>query len=239
MIVAIMQPYFFPYIGYFQLMKAVNRFVFYDDAQYMKGGWVNRNRILRNGSPRWWTLPIVRDDFRLAINQRFYGHGPETVQSMMDKLATSYRGAPYYAETHTEVKRLLEHAESRVSAYNQWHLERLARGLGVKCEFHLSSQLGIDDALTGQERVLAICERLGATDYVNSFGGQALYDASAFADRGVSLRFIQSLPGEYAQFGGAFVPYLSIVDTLMFNRGEALASQLDAYRLFTPAGCVQ
>nr|WP_199045319.1 WbqC family protein [Dyella sp. ASV24] len=234
MIVAIMQPYFFPYIGYFQLMKAVDRFVFYDDAQYMKGGWLNRNRILAKGAPCWWTLPVVRDDFRLPINQRFYAKDADSVGSMMNKLREAYRHAPYYAKVSAEVELFLEYSESRVSTYNQWHLDRLARSLGIECEFYLSSQLGIDGALRGQERVLAICDHLGATGYVNSFGGQKLYNPDAFAARGVTLRFIQSLPKAYDQFDNSFVPYLSIVDVLMFNRRTKVSSLFEEYRLFSP-----
>jgi hypothetical protein len=215
--VAIMQPYFFPYIGYFQLMDAVDLFVFYDDAQFMKGGWVNRNRILRDGAPAWWTYPIVREDYRLTIRERRYDRSDAQLQSLAGKLEGAYRRAPHYADTMPVIQAHLAHDDDRVSSFNQAHLAGLASMLGITCKVAVSSDIEHDDSLTGQARVLELCKRTGATHYINAIGGQSLYDPAAFEAEGIALSFVQPGAVAYPQFDAAPVPYLSIVDVLMFN----------------------
>lgn len=226
-----MQPYFFPYIGYFQLMHAVDVFVFYDEAQYMKGGWVNRNRILREGAPAWWTFPIVRDDFRLPIAERFYSGDAAEGQRLLDKLENAYRRAPGFAATRTLLARHLHAGERRVAAFNRAHLEEIARLLGLHCRFFASSEIEHDRSLKGQARVLELCHRLGARRYINAIGGRELYDAEAFARAGIELALVQSTPALYTQFGQPHVPFLSIVDVLMFNAPEQAQALTTHYRL--------
>ena len=215
--VAIMQPYFFPYIGYFQLMDAVDTFVFYDDAQFMKGGWVNRNRILHKGEAAWWTYPIVREDFRLTIRERRYGKSGAQLESMKGKLEGAYRRAPRSPASCPRSAAHLAHDDDHVSGFNQAHLEGLASLLGIDCRFATSSEIDHDRTLSGQARVIEICRQLGATQYFNAIGGVALYDPKAFADAGIELSFVQPGPVSYPQFDDPHVPYLSIVDVLMFN----------------------
>jgi hypothetical protein len=229
--VAIMQPYFFPYIGYFQLMKSVQRFVFYDDAQFMKGGWVNRNRILYEGQPRWWTYPVVHDDYRLPISGRRYRRSHENDQSLLGKLDGAYRNAPHHADIRGLVQDSLPADEDVVSSLNQHQLTVLSRRLGITCEFHRSSDLAVDDALTAEQRVIAICRQLGATRYINSAGGMSLYQRASFEAAGIELAFLQPRPRPYAQLGQAYVPSLSIVDVLMFNPVDAARAMLDDHDL--------
>jgi hypothetical protein len=235
MIVAIMQPYFFPYIGYFQLMKAVDCFVFYDDAQYIKGGWVNRNRILRDGCAAWWTFPIDRDDYRLPIHQRRYARSPDQVRSLVGKLSGAYRDAPHVASTLALAADYLDDDHAVVSTFNQAHLADIARRLDIRCEFLVSSQLEQDRALAGEARVIDLCRRLGATRYLNSMGGSGLYDAAAFASAGIELGFVQPATTDYPQLGQPHVPFLSIIDVLMFNSVEQLRAMLDRYAIVQPA----
>lgn len=215
--VAIMQPYFFPYIGYFQLMDAVDTFVFYDDAQFMKGGWVNRNRILHKGEAAWWTYPIVREDFRLTIRERRYGKSDAQLASLKGKLEGAYRRAPCFTDTMPVIAAHLAHDDDHVSRFNQAHLEGLAGWLGIDCRFATSSAIAHDRTLSGQARVIELCRQLGATQYFNAIGGLALYDPKAFADAGIELSFVEPGPVSYPQFDAPHVPFLSIVDVLMFN----------------------
>jgi hypothetical protein len=231
MIVAIMQPYFFPYIGYFQLMKAVDCFVFYDDAQYMKGGWINRNRILQNGAAAWWTFPIERDDFRLPIDQRRYARSPERTRSLLGKLDGAYREAPHFASTRALTADYFNDSHSVVSAFNQMHLADIARRLDIRCEFLLSSQLDQDSALGGEARVIDLCRGLGATHYLNAMGGTALYNAATFARAGIELGFVQPAMTDYPQLGRPHVPFLSIIDVLMFNPIERVRAMLDRHAI--------
>ncbi|MFY2763366.1 WbqC family protein [Arenimonas sp. MALMAid1274] len=232
--VAVMQPYFFPYIGYFQLMHAVDCFVFYDDAQYMKGGWVNRNRILLDGAPRWWTYAVAHDDYRLPIASRRYDRSPSRDRSLLDKLQTSYRHAPHYAAAMATVAGALEGDEARVSALNEQLLRRTAAGLDIGCRFVRSSEVVQDRSLSGEARVIELCRRLGATQYINAIGGRALYHQNEFALAGLELAFLQPRPLAYAQFDHAHVPFLSIVDVLMFNPPTGARAMLGAFDIVAP-----
>lgn len=227
MIVAIMQPYFFPYIGYFQLMASVDCFIFYDDAQYIKGGWVNRNRILRNGEPAWWTFPIVRDNYLLPIRQRQYARSPEQVNSLLGKLEAAYRKAPHFHSLYRLANDYLRADDATVSSFNYVHLTEIARRLGIGCDFLVSSQFEQDRSLTGQARVIDICRRVGATRYLNSSGGTGLYDATTFAHANIELGFMQPSITNYLQMNEPHVPFLSIVDVLMFNSIEQACAMID------------
>lgn len=212
-----MQPYFFPYIGYFQLMDAVDLFIFYDDAQYMKGGWINRNRILLNGEPVWWTYPIVRDSYRLPIRLRRYGRSDLQIKSLIGKLVGAYRHAPQFGKAISNISEYLAYEDESVSRFNQAHLIGLAETLGIACRFVASSEIEHDNSLTGQARVIDLCKRVGATHYFNAIGGRSLYDSAAFERAEIDLAFVQPGNVSYSQFNATPVPYLSIVDILMFN----------------------
>ncbi len=234
MIVAIMQPYFFPYIGYFQLMRAVDRFVFYDDAQYMKGGWVNRNRILQHGDAAWWTFPIVRDDYRRPIRERRYATSPGQVRSLLGKLDGAYREAPHFAATRALAAGYLDADDISVSGFNMHHLTGIARTLDIPCEVLASSRVEHDRSLSGQARVIDLCRRLGATHYVNAIGGVGLYDAAAFERAGIELQFLRPATTTYPQLGEPHVPFLSILDVLMFNSRDQARHLLSQHELLAP-----
>nr|WP_255492298.1 WbqC family protein [Luteimonas sp. MC1825] len=230
-----MQPYFFPYIGYFQLMKAVDCFVFYDDAQYMKGGWVNRNRILHDGAPAWWTHPVERNDYRLPIRERRYARSAARTSALVAKLDGAYRAAPFFGPIVAMAVDYLESGPDTVSSFNQAHLEGIARGLGIDCAFVPSSQLDYDRELDAQSRVIDLCRRLGASTYLNATGGSGLYDADAFARAGLELGFVHPRVTSYPQLGRPHVPFLSIIDVLMFNSPEQATAMLGGYDVVRPA----
>jgi hypothetical protein len=234
--VALMQPYFFPYLGYFQLMHAVDCFVFYDDAQFMKGGWVNRNRLLVNGRPGWWTFPVAHASHRLPISGRAYCNSPSQASRLIAQVENAYRLAPHFGSMFPRIAGYLDSPQSSVAAFNQWHLELLARDMGLPCRFLASSELVPDMTSGGQAKVIEICRVLGATHYVNSQGGRALYDADAFADAGLQLGFLHPRPEPYPQFEQPHVPSLSIVDALMFNDPEQMRQLLRQYDVSEPTG---
>ena len=236
MVITIMQPYFFPYIGYFQLMAAVDCFVFYDDAQYMKGGWINRNRILRNGSPAWWTFPVVHDDYRLPINQRCYSRNSDQIRSLLSKIEGAYADAPYYRIVFPLLTELLNSNNENVASYNICVLERLARHLGIKCNFLLASSFQESAALQAQSRVIEIGRHLGASKFINPIGGLELYENTHFADIGIELSFLKTRPTTYPQFGSTHLPFLSIVDVMMFNSQNQIIELLQEYDLQRPTG---
>ncbi len=227
MIAAIMQPYFFPYIGYFQLMRQVDCFVFYDDVNYIKRGWVNRNRILLNGQAAWLTLPVARASQNRLISESHYLLDQASVASVLGKIRSAYLKAPYYQEVESLISPLFASAPTRVSEFNALHLQALARALGLPCEFRFSSRIEHDRSAGGQQRILEICQRLGAGRYVNPVGGQHLYDAGLFAAAGIELSFFEPQIRAYPQFDAPHVGQLSVIDALMFLGLEGTAELLE------------
>jgi hypothetical protein len=229
--VSIMQPYLFPHIGYFQLMASADVFVVHDDVQYIKSGWINRNRILSNGEPRWVTLPVAAAAHRLNINQRRYARGSERPRQFLRRLEAAYHAAPNSAEVLALVSALLFHEDRNVAAFNTHALRGIAEAIGITTPLVVSSEMTKDGSLKGEARVIAMCEVLGAETYVNPIGGTALYHQACFAEHGLELAFLQSDPRAYQQFGPVSVPGLSIIDVLMFNDAATVREMLEEFTL--------
>ena len=229
MIVGIMQPYFFPYIGYFQLMRAVDCFVFHDDVQYIKGGWINRNRILVNEQASWLTLPVEKASHDFAINSRRYQLENKVTLSIQRQVAGAYKNSPLFPEVEELMTEFLSFDDANVAEFNRNHLIGLAETLGLSCQFVRSSDIEKNHKLKGQDRVIDICRSLGATHYINPIGGIDLYAERDFANAGMQLRFLKARPTTYTQFGGAHVPFLSIIDVLAFNSLQEIIPLLSNY----------
>jgi WbqC-like protein len=230
--VGIMQPYLFPYIGYFQLVAMVDTFVVHDDVQYIKGGWINRNRILVHGQPRYVTLPVRRGPSSLAINERVFADAFEADKGkVLRRIEDTYRKAPHFEAVLPLIMECLASTERNVSAFVVQALQACCRYLKIETPFVLSSDTVRFDDLKGQDRVLEINAFLGATHYINTIGGTELYDRDRFMRRGLKLSFLRLRPIAYRQFGGEYVENLSIVDVMMFNSVEQIASLLQEYDL--------
>lgn len=229
MIAAIMQPYFFPYIGYFQLMHAVDVFVVYDDVQYMKGGWINRNRISTNGRPQWLTLPIVKASLVDTINRRHYVLDSYGKAAIKRRLSVSYRDAPCKDAVLPFLTDMIDFSESNVAIYNTHLLSKIAQSLDIDCRIVASSALQKPPESKGQERVIDICRQVGANVYINPIGGRELYNATTFAGADIDLSFLQtSVPPVRVADGDT---HLSIIDTLL-NRGiDGTRALLDDFQL--------
>lgn len=214
--VAIMQPYFLPYIGYFQLMQSCEIFVLYDNVKYTKRGWINRNRFLLNGSDSMFSLPLAKGSDALEIRQRQLAESFEP-KKIMSQFEGAYRKAPYYKQVKPYLTEIINHPAVDLFGYLLHSIKIVARLLDIRCDLVVSSTLDIDHTLRCEDKVLAICEQLGTTTYINSIGGKDLYDPMSFEARGIDLRFLHSRSLVYPQYGQPFVPNLSIVDVLMFN----------------------
>jgi len=223
--VGIMQPYFLPYIGYFQLIAAVDLFIVYDDVKYTKKGWINRNRMLVNGRDAIFSLPLKHASDALDVRDRDLATDfhPE---KLLNQFAGSYRRAPYYAEVFPLVEQIIRCPERNLFRFLHNSIATICRHLGITTEIRTSSEIGVARSLTSQDRVLATCEAVGASVYINAIGGMDLYSRDEFARRAILLKFISSRPLAYAQFGGGFVPALSIVDVLMFNSKESVRTTI-------------
>jgi hypothetical protein len=230
---AIMQPYFFPYIGYWQLINAVERFVIYDDVNYIKGGWINRNRILINGEPTYITVPLQQSSSRKRICDIFMQSSSVWRDKLSRSIENTYRKAPFFAEVFPIIEKLIRYETDKLSAYLTHQLQALAAFLGIKAEFVASSRRYGNDHLSGQARILDICKREGGTTYINPEGGQTLYNIETFRDVGIDLCFMLMRPMPYKQRVTGFIPYLSIVDTLMEIGTAEIMHHLDAFDLIT------
>ena len=224
---AIMQPYFLPYLGYFQLIAAVDVFVVYDDIKYTKKGWINRNRLLQNGRPAVFSLPLRHASDALDVRDRELAAGFRR-DKLLNKVAGAYGRAPFFAPTFALFEELVRFDDRSLFGFIEHSLRRTCAHLGIATEVRRASEVAAHRGLKGQDKVLALCEAVGTATYVNPIGGVALYSPDAFARRGIALRFLRPLPFEYAQFGDPFVPWLSILDVLMFNPLETVRERLSA-----------
>ena len=222
---AVMQPYFLPYIGYFQLIAAVDRFIVYDNIEYTKQGWINRNRLLRNGGPALFSLPLRRASDFADVRERNLAADFKPAR-LLNQFAGAYRKAPYFGSTLPIIEEILHQGDTNLFRLLHRSIEVLCRHLSIATPIEISSDVPIDHGLAKQEKVLALCRAMHADIYVNSIGGMELYSHQDFRSAGVDLRFIRTKPYEYAQFGGEFVPALSIIDLLMFNSVEAVRTQV-------------
>ena len=218
---AIMQPYFLPYIGYFQLIKAADVFVLYDNIKYTKKGWINRNRMLQNGSDVMFSLPLKKDSDSLDVVQRELA-----ADFNRDKLLNQFRGAyqkaPYFHQTMLLIEDIIRFEDTNLFANLYNSIVQICNYLGIKTNIRISSTINIDHTLQGQDKVLALCQATDAKAYLNTIGGIELYSKKIFQDKGIELKFIKSKPFEYKQFDKPFVPWLSILDVLMFNPPDAV-----------------
>lgn len=218
---AIMQPYFLPYIGYFQLIAAVDQFIVYDNIKYTKKGWINRNRLLANGTDMIFSLPLKKASDALDIVERELSADYDRTK-LLNQFRGGYARAPGFAQTFPLLERIIGHRDANLFRYIHHSLQCMCEHLGIATEIRVSSSLPVDHALKGQDRVLAMCQAVGASTYINAIGGTELYAREDFSARGIELKFIRSGLFEYPQFGAPFVPWLSIVDVLMFNPLDAV-----------------
>lgn len=226
-----MQPYFVPYIGYFQLMASADKFVLLDDVNYINRGWINRNRIAVGGEPAWLTLPLVKASQNRLINEIEIADDPVWRKKMTRTVVLNYGRAPFANEILALFSTMLEDARGSLSAFLFRHLDQLARYLNLKTRIEPSSAIYPKENLTGQERILDICRREGATSYVNLPGGRDLYDPQIFASAGVELLFLQTnLEAMTLQHSGP-EPSLSILDLLMLNPVAAVNEAIDTRAL--------
>jgi len=230
--VGIMQPYFFPYIGYFQLIKSVDEFVIYDNIQYTKKGWINRNRILSNGQDKLITLPIKKDsDYLNVMDRKLSESWDKDRVKMLNGINTLYHKAPFFNKTYNLIQECLLDNEENLFTFILNSLTRINAYIGVTTPMILSSTVDIDHSLKSQDKVLAICKARNATTYINAIGGIELYSKDEFEKHNIQLNFIKSSLINYKQFNNEFVPWLSIVDVMMFNSKETIEQYLNSYTL--------
>lgn len=216
--IAIMQPYFFPYIGYFQLINAVDEFVIYDNIEFTKRGWINRNRILVNGKDDYISLPLKKDSDFLFVNQRFLSDSWEHDRNkIINKLKESYRKAPYFSEVFPIIEEILMYENKNLFYFILNSINNVNHYLELNTKLVTSSTLDINHNLKSEEKVIAICKAVNAYEYINPIGGLELYNKNTFNNNGINLQFLRATEVKYTQFSNEFLPWLSIIDVMMFN----------------------
>ena len=226
--IAIMQPYFFPYIGYFQLIKAVDVFIIYDDVNYINKGYINRNSILVNRQAHKITLALLGASQNKLINEiEISNNGSKILKT----IEMAYKKAPFFNEVFSILNNIFTNKEKNLAKFIGDSLQVITSSLGLSANFLYSSEIEKNNTLTAQYKIIEICKKLGITTYVNAIGGQQLYDLVTFKKHNIDLFFIKSQSQQYKQFKNVFVPNLSIIDILMFNERSHILSMLEQYEL--------
>jgi len=222
------QPYFFPYIGYWQLINISDIYVISDSMQYTKRGYINRNNILINGRRHLFTLEVSGVHRRSLINEVKVGRNSRKI---LKSIFRAYKKAPYFEEIYPMMKEILSNDEKNLAKYVCYSIERIVQYLDIGTKMIYLSDLQEKTSLKGQDRVIDICKRLNVDRYINSIGGQKLYIKENFLKEGIKLNFIKTGDIEYKQFNNDFIPNLSIIDVMMFNSKEEIKEMLNSYEL--------
>jgi hypothetical protein len=223
---SIMQPYFLPYIGYFQLIASTDVFIVYDNIKYTKKGWINRNRMLRDGEPATFSLPLKKASDSLDVRERELSADFDPGK-LLNQFYTAYRKAPHFNNTWPVIEEILRHQDQNLFGFLHHSIVRICSHLGITTEIRTSSKIEIDHGLKNQDKVLALCGAAGASLYVNPIGGMELYSKDDFRAKGVDLRFLRSKELVYPQFRESFVPWLSVLDVMMFHDPNSLRNVIE------------
>lgn len=233
--IAIMQPYFFPYIGYFQLMNAVDLFVIYDNIQFTKKGWINRNKILKDDADEYISVPLKKCAYYLDIKNRFLSDTwSNDRKHILNKISARYSKAPYFRDVYPVIERCLIYEENNLFGFLLNSLNVTKDYLHINTPLVISSTINIDHSLKGEDKVIEICKVLETTSYLNPIGGVKLYKKYRFEKAGMLLNFLMPGDIQYTQFNNQFVPHLSIIDIMMFNNVEEIRKMLNHYEITTP-----
>jgi len=224
----IMQPYFLPYIGYFQLINSVDKYVIYDDVQFIKGGWINRNNILLNGDKFMFNLILNGASPNKLINEISINSNQN---KLIKTIENSYKKAPHFKSGFSIACRVIEYKELNLAKFIGNSIFEVCNYLNINTEIIYSSELDKHNDLKAQDKVISICKLLKADTYLNAIGGQELYNKDHFKKESVDLTFLRTNLTSYNQFNNEFIPRLSILDVIMFNSIDEINKMLDNYNV--------
>jgi len=224
--IAIMQPYLFPYVGYFSLLKKVDTFIFLDDVSYINKGWINRNRINTNNGVSYFVIPLNSASQNKKINEIEVVNEKKWREKLLKTIEFSYSKAPYYVKTLEIFEKIVKSSDMLISELAKNSVLEIAQYLQLGCEFINSSSIFNNTHLVGEERILDICKKMNCTNYYNLPGGRDLYHEELFLKNGIELNFINSIPYEYNSSHLVYEPNLSIIDVLMFNSPEIVREKM-------------
>lgn len=230
--VAIMQPYIFPYIGYFQLVQAVDDFVFLDNVNFIKRGYVNRNTILINNKPKLITFPCLNISQNKYIQHTEIDITSKAYSKILKSIKLAYKKAPYYKPVMNLIEKTLDSDSRTISELAMISVKNTATYLQLETNFRISSEEFKDfEGVNPSDQLIQICKDLNSKTYINAIGGQKLYNKPYFAENNVDLFFLKPSISTYRQFNEEFVGYLSMIDVLMFNDIKSVREMLTSYDL--------
>jgi hypothetical protein len=229
---SIMQPYIFPYLGYFHLIEATDQIVFYDDVNYIKRGWINRNRILLEKSDFLFTIPVEKASQNKFINEIKPLITPDFTGKFFNQIEAAYKKAPYYQDVIKMLHSVFSAKQNDITDLTINSITSVYTYLGKEIKWTKSSVLSPETKGMGKaDRLIQITKDLGYKNYINANSGQDIYHKEYFKNKGVQLNFVKSKKIEYKQFNHKFVPWLSIIDVLMFNDSEAIKEFFSAFEI--------
>lgn len=225
--IAIMQPYFLPYIGYFQLINHVDKFVIYDEIQFTKKGWVHRNRMLMNNKDFMFSLSLKKDsDYLNIVDRQLSDNFKMDSLKLLRQIEGAYKKAKMFPQVFPEIEKILNYDNINLFHFIKYSLEVVCDYLDITTPIIVSSSLDFDNNLKAQDKVLTISKALHATEYTNPIGGVTLYDKTEFKSNGIDLSFLKANDIVYNQFQKEFIPFLSIIDLMMFNSTDKINEYL-------------
>jgi hypothetical protein len=229
--IAIIQPYFLPYIGYFQLINAVDQFVIYDDVNFMKKKWINRNNILIAKQPSFFVVPLKKISQNKLIKDVEIANDLNWKSKILKKVEIAYKKAPYFQKVFDLFESIINQNHILISELAFTSLKEVCLYLKISTQLISSSTIYRNSHLKSQDRIIDICKKEGADHYINPIGGIDLYSKESFLNHQIQLNFLKSDLIAYQQFKNEFVPYLSILDIIMFNDVEAIHNFLKCFQL--------
>jgi hypothetical protein len=224
--IAVMQPYLFPYAGYFQLIAVVDKFIFYDDVNFIKNGWINRNRLFLASDVRYFTVPLRGASPFKKINEIAILPGNVWQKRIIDTVRQSYSKAPFFKEVDSLVSDILFLSENKIGNLAKASVIAVCNYLGINTQFVMTSAAYENSEMSGTARIIDICHREKSQFYFNLSGGRTLYSEDLFKSENIKLNFIENEPMRYQQFTNEFHSGLSIIDVLMFNDRKTVLEML-------------
>jgi hypothetical protein len=226
-----MQPYFIPYIGYFQLIDSVDHFVIADNYQFTKQSWLNRNRLLFDGSPTYYSIALKKSSDFVNISEKLISDDFDP-DHLIRKFSNSYAKRPYYHQANKILLKVFSHNATSLLELNTLAIHYICDYLEIQTEIHLISQLNVDVNANRNEKIYSTCALLGAKEYVNAPGGRDIYTRDTFEARNLILKFLRPNLVEYDQGCSNFIDQLSIIDLIAnLDKGEIISRHLRSYTL--------
>ena len=226
-----MQPYFLPYIGYWQLIDAVDTFVLLDDVNFIKKGYINRNSILLNGKAHLFTIPIEKISQNKLIKDTKLKFNNKDKENFLKTINMAYKKAPYFINFYPILEDIIFNNDNDLTSYIKYSIDKINAYLDIKTEILISSEINKNNILKGQDRIIEINKKIKSSQYINTIGGLDLYNYKDFEKENIKLSFLKIKEIKYKQFQQEYIPNLSIIDIMMFNSSAQIKVMLDDYSL--------